>query len=92
MEEPITELSNQTTDVGIIQPTVILDEKTGKEKLNLQIQITHHGDRAVSHTPDTTGTPATTPSLTIPPYISAAPTNPALIHVDPDLLLEYVLQ
>jgi hypothetical protein len=92
MEELITELSNQPTDVGIIQPTVILDEKTGKEKPNLQIQITHHGDRAVSHTPDTTGTPATTPSLTIPPYISAAPTNPSLIHVDPNLLLEYVLQ
>jgi len=92
IETPMTELSHQHTDVGILQPTVILDEKTGREKPNLQIQITHHGDRAVSHTPDTTGTPATTPNLTIPPYISAAPTNPALIHVDPDLLLEYVLQ
>jgi hypothetical protein len=92
MEEPITELPNQPTDVGIIQPTVIMDEKTGKEKPNLQIQITHHGDRAVSHTPDTTGTPATTPSPIIPPYISTAPTNPALIHVDPNLLLEFVLQ
>jgi hypothetical protein len=29
MEEPITELPNQPTDVGIIQPTVIIDEKTG---------------------------------------------------------------
>ncbi len=89
---PVTELSNQPTDVGITPPTVILDEKTGKEKPNLQNKITHHGNRAVSHTPDTTGTPITTPSPIIPPYISATPMNPALIQVDPNLLLEFVLQ
>jgi hypothetical protein len=92
MDEPTTELPNQPTNAGVIQPTIIMDEKTGKEKPNLQIQITHHGDRAVSHTPDTTGTLATTLSPIIPPYISTAPTNPALIHVDPNLLLEFVLQ
>ncbi len=75
IDTPMTELSHQHTDVGTLQPTTIMDEKTGREKPNLQIQITHHGDRAVSHTPDTTGTPATTPNLTIPPYISAVPSS-----------------
>jgi hypothetical protein len=89
---PATDLSNHPTDVGIIQPTVIVDEKTGKEKPNLQIQIIHQGNRAVTHTPDTTGTPTTTPNTIIPLYISVAPTNPALIQVDPNLLLEFVLQ
>jgi hypothetical protein len=85
-------MPKHSPDVGLMQPTVIVDEKSGKEKPNFQIQITHHGDRAVSHTPDTTGTPATTPSTITPPYISTAPTNPALIQVDPNLLLQFVLQ
>ena len=89
---PQTDISDHSSTIEPMQPTVIVDEKTRKEKPNFQIQITHHGDRAVSHTPDTTGTPATTPSTNIPPYISAAPTNPALIQVDPNLLLQFVLQ
>jgi hypothetical protein len=52
---PVTELPNAPNDEGIKSPAVIWDEKTGKEKPNLHIQITHHGDRAVSHTLDTTG-------------------------------------
>jgi hypothetical protein len=49
-------------------------------------------DRAVTYTPDTIGTPGKTLSLIISPFISAVPTNPALIQVDPDMLLEYVGQ